>query len=168
MIYPPVRELAVDGVPVAVTCRVLGFSGQAFYAWDADPDGSYTLLDRYARDVVLSRAWPERLEWLRAAGVGAVIASDVPPGLAGLVPVYVEGRFGPPATLFRLAEPLPGIRRLSRVRGAASVDAAVAIVDEGDFDPATDGVVAGRPPEGTDAAEPDPSAPAPADVDKIS
>jgi transposase InsO family protein len=37
MIYPLVRELAVDGVPVAVTCRVLGFSRQAFYAWDADP-----------------------------------------------------------------------------------------------------------------------------------
>ncbi|HRY44954.1 MAG TPA: hypothetical protein P5164_13505 [Thermoanaerobaculia bacterium] len=128
------------------------------YAWDADPDGSYTLLDRYARDVVLSRAWPERLEWLRAAGVGAVIASDVPPGLAGLVPVYVEGRFGPPATLFRLAEPLPGVRRLSRVRGAASVDAAVAVVDAAEFDPATDGVVAGRPPAGTDAAEADPAA----------
>jgi transposase InsO family protein len=37
MIYPLVRELAVDGVPVTVTCRVLGFSRQAFYAWDADP-----------------------------------------------------------------------------------------------------------------------------------
>jgi transposase InsO family protein len=37
MMYPLVRELAVDGVPVAVTCRVLGFSRQAFYAWDADP-----------------------------------------------------------------------------------------------------------------------------------
>ena len=37
MIYPLVRELAVDGVPVAVTCRVLGFSRQAFYAWDANP-----------------------------------------------------------------------------------------------------------------------------------
>lgn len=38
MMYPLVRELAVDGVPVAVTCRVLGFSQQAFYdAWDADP-----------------------------------------------------------------------------------------------------------------------------------
>jgi putative transposase len=37
MIYPLVRELAVDGVPVTVTCRVLGFSRQAFYAWDANP-----------------------------------------------------------------------------------------------------------------------------------
>ena len=31
MMYPLVRELAVDGVPVTVTCRVLRFSTQAFY-----------------------------------------------------------------------------------------------------------------------------------------
>ena len=37
MIYPLVLELADDGVPVAVTCRVLGFSKQAFYRWRADP-----------------------------------------------------------------------------------------------------------------------------------
>lgn len=37
MMYPLVRELAVDGVPVTVTCRVLGFSRQAFYAWDTNP-----------------------------------------------------------------------------------------------------------------------------------
>ena len=96
------------------------------YAYDPDPDGSYTLLDRFARDVVTAREWPARLKWLRAAGVGSVIASDVPPGLPGLVPVFTEGRFGPAATLYRLADPLPGTRRLSRVRGAASVSAAVA------------------------------------------
>ena len=37
MTYPLVRDLAAGGVPVAVTCRVLGFSKQAFYAWRADP-----------------------------------------------------------------------------------------------------------------------------------
>jgi transposase InsO family protein len=37
MMYPLVRELAVDGVPVTVTCRVLGFSKQAFYQWRANP-----------------------------------------------------------------------------------------------------------------------------------
>lgn len=37
MIYPLVLELADDGVPVAVACRVLGFSKQAFYRWRADP-----------------------------------------------------------------------------------------------------------------------------------
>lgn len=128
------------------------------YAYDPDPDGSYTLLDRYARNVVTERGWPARLKWLRAAGVGSVIAGDVPPGLPDLVPVLVEARFGPPATLFRVADPLPGVRRLSRVRGSASLGEAVAAVDAPGFDPATDGVVAGRPPAGTDVAEPDPAA----------
>jgi putative transposase len=37
MIYPLVRELAFGGIPVKVTCRVLGFSTQAFYKWRANP-----------------------------------------------------------------------------------------------------------------------------------
>lgn len=35
--FPLVRDLAAAGVPVAVTCRVLGFSKQAFYKWAAAP-----------------------------------------------------------------------------------------------------------------------------------
>jgi putative transposase len=37
MIYPLVLEFAADGIPVAVTCRVLGFSKQAFYQWRVNP-----------------------------------------------------------------------------------------------------------------------------------
>jgi putative transposase len=37
MIYPLVRELASGGIPVKVTCRVLGFSPQGFYKWRAKP-----------------------------------------------------------------------------------------------------------------------------------
>jgi hypothetical protein len=37
MTYPLVRDLAADKIPVAVTCRVLGFSKQAFYAWCKGP-----------------------------------------------------------------------------------------------------------------------------------
>lgn len=37
MKYPLVLDLADDGVPVAVTCRVLGFSTQAFYTWRKAP-----------------------------------------------------------------------------------------------------------------------------------
>jgi putative transposase len=37
MTYPLVLDLAADGIPVAVTCRVLGFSEQAFYAWRRHP-----------------------------------------------------------------------------------------------------------------------------------
>ena len=37
MTYPLVRDLADDGIPVVVTCRVLGFSTQGFYKWRANP-----------------------------------------------------------------------------------------------------------------------------------
>ena len=37
MMFPLVLDLAADGIPVAVTCRVLGFSKQAFYQWRANP-----------------------------------------------------------------------------------------------------------------------------------
>jgi putative transposase len=37
MMYPLVLDLADDGIPVAVTCRVLGFTKQAFYKWKAAP-----------------------------------------------------------------------------------------------------------------------------------
>jgi putative transposase len=37
MMYPLVRELAADGIPVTVTCRVLGFTPQAYYKWRARP-----------------------------------------------------------------------------------------------------------------------------------
>lgn len=41
LMYPLVRELAATDalirVPVAVTCPVLGFSRQAFYAWAKNP-----------------------------------------------------------------------------------------------------------------------------------
>jgi transposase InsO family protein len=37
MIYPLVTDLADEGIPVALTCRVLGFSKQAYYKWRANP-----------------------------------------------------------------------------------------------------------------------------------
>jgi putative transposase len=37
MMYPLVGDLAGEGIPVAVSCRVLGFSKQAFYAWRKNP-----------------------------------------------------------------------------------------------------------------------------------
>ncbi|WP_330230251.1 IS3 family transposase [Nocardia sp. NBC_00508] len=37
MIYPLVRELAEDGIPVTVTCRVLKLARQPYYRWLAEP-----------------------------------------------------------------------------------------------------------------------------------
>ena len=37
MIYPLVKDLAADGIPVAVTCRVLKIARQPYYRWLANP-----------------------------------------------------------------------------------------------------------------------------------
>jgi putative transposase len=37
MMYPLVRELAADGIPVTVTCRVLNIARQPYYRWLAEP-----------------------------------------------------------------------------------------------------------------------------------
>jgi putative transposase len=37
MMFPLVLELAADRIPIAVTCRVLKFSKQAFFQWRANP-----------------------------------------------------------------------------------------------------------------------------------
>ncbi|MEI2279002.1 IS3 family transposase [Paenarthrobacter ilicis] len=55
MIYPLVTDLAADGVPVAVTCRVLGFSKQGYYRWRASPVTERDWIDAHlvnaARDI---------------------------------------------------------------------------------------------------------------------
>jgi hypothetical protein len=54
MMFPLVRDLAADRtwkVPVVVTCRVLGFSKQAYYAWRAAP-----VIDREWSDAHLINA----------------------------------------------------------------------------------------------------------------
>ncbi|WP_216910301.1 IS3 family transposase [Nocardia noduli] len=47
MIYPLVRELAADGIPVAVTCRVLKIARQPYYRWLADPVTAADLVQAY-------------------------------------------------------------------------------------------------------------------------
>ena len=47
MIYPLVRELAVDGIPVTVTCRVLKIARQPYYRWLAQPVTDAELVEAY-------------------------------------------------------------------------------------------------------------------------
>ena len=102
MIYPLVRELATTGarvrVPIAVTCRVLGFSEQAYYQWlkaprsareveeedligalrqlhEDDPEGGYRVLADDLHDpgykISERRVW-----WLcHLAGIQSVIVT---------------------------------------------------------------------------------------------
>lgn len=53
MMYPLVRELAADGIPVAVTCRVLGFTTQGFYRWRANPVTDRDWSDAHLVDAAL-------------------------------------------------------------------------------------------------------------------
>ncbi len=47
MSYPLVRELAAEGIPVRLTCGVLGFSAQAFYKWCKQPVSDRDLVDAH-------------------------------------------------------------------------------------------------------------------------
>lgn len=167
----PVREGLTAPVPlddyatiaVAETMQGWPLSGAVHglrYAYEPDPDGSYTLLNRIASNVVDSRDWPRRVKWLRAVGVGSLLvpASPPVPDGVGLALEMTEARAGVPSSLYRVISPLPGVRRASRVLGSHSVNEAVASFDGAGFDPATDVVVSGPPPPGTAGTAVDPSA----------
>jgi hypothetical protein len=51
--YPLVLDLAADSIPVAVTCRVLGFTTQAFYKWRKNPVTQRDFDDAHLIDAAL-------------------------------------------------------------------------------------------------------------------
>lgn len=51
MSYPLVRDLAAEGIPVRLTCGVLGHSTQAYYAWATNPVSDRDLEDAYLTNV---------------------------------------------------------------------------------------------------------------------
>jgi putative transposase len=53
MMYPLVRDLAAVGIPVVVTCRVLGFSRQAFYRWCQAPCAPRELADAQLTNAIV-------------------------------------------------------------------------------------------------------------------
>ncbi len=53
MLYPLVTALAAYGVPVAVTCRVLGFSKQGYYRWRASPVSERDWIDAHLVNAAL-------------------------------------------------------------------------------------------------------------------
>jgi len=53
MTYPLVTDLADEGIPVAMTCRVLKFSTQGYYKWKAKPVCDRDLSDAYLINAAL-------------------------------------------------------------------------------------------------------------------
>lgn len=75
MIYPLVQELAAEGIPVRLTCGVLGLTPQCFYRWQSDPICRRDLSDAHLVNAIVDvhRDDPEfgyRFIWdeLEAAG----------------------------------------------------------------------------------------------------
>jgi len=52
MTFPLVQELAAEGVPVRLTCGVLGFSPQAFYKWQARPCSDRDWADAHTTNLI--------------------------------------------------------------------------------------------------------------------
>jgi putative transposase len=53
MSYPLVRDLAAEGIPVRLTCGVLGHSRQAYYAWLASPVSQRDLDDAHLTNALI-------------------------------------------------------------------------------------------------------------------
>lgn len=53
MTYPVVTDLADDAIPVKLSCRVPGFSRQAYYAWLTNPVSDREWADAHAANAVL-------------------------------------------------------------------------------------------------------------------
>jgi hypothetical protein len=53
MSYPLVRDVAAEGIPVRLTCGVLGHSRQAYYAWLAQPISQRELEDAYLTNALI-------------------------------------------------------------------------------------------------------------------
>jgi putative transposase len=53
MTFPLVRDLAAEGIPVRLTCGMLGFSAQAFYKWRARPVSDRDWADAHVTNSVV-------------------------------------------------------------------------------------------------------------------
>jgi hypothetical protein len=53
MMFPLVADLAAEGVPVRLTCGLLGFSPQAFYKWKRRPCSARDWADAHTTNAIL-------------------------------------------------------------------------------------------------------------------
>lgn len=121
-----------------------GTSGAAAggrYAFDLDPDGSYSISDRNLRARIDSLPWADRAPELRVAGVDRVIASEpLPPPFrpVGLIYRPFDVR------LYELLGSAPEVRVATRTFEADDLDAVMRIHRRPDFRLETDAVLEGN------------------------
>jgi len=110
MIYPLVRELAADGIPVTVTCRVLKIARAPYYRWLASPVTAAELTEAYRANALFDahRDDPEfgyRFLLDEAADAGQVMAARTAWRICasngwfsafGKKPARGKGKAGPP------------------------------------------------------------------------
>ena len=95
MMYPLVRDLAAEEIPVTVTCGVLGFSTQGYYKWLRNPCSQRDLDDAYLTNAIIDvhgddpgHVVGERRVW-RVCSQAQVFSATVRKGRKG------KGRPGP-------------------------------------------------------------------------
>ncbi len=139
-----VRELAA--VQIRQAWSLTGVQFGIPYAFDPSPDGSYTMRNQRVEDQLAGEGWPQRIKWLRAAGVAGVISSKVPKSTPGLSLVYSEPEtvLGIPTSLYAIAQRLPEARRAKHVEVVRTIADAVRTFESPDFNPA-DAVVIDSP-----------------------
>jgi hypothetical protein len=89
MMYPLVSELAGDGIPVTVTCRVLKLARQPYYRWLAAPVTARDLDEAYLVNVLFDAhhddpEFGHRLLADEADGAGLRACDRRPPLLHGV------------------------------------------------------------------------------------
>ncbi|KQR26187.1 hypothetical protein ASF76_02715 [Microbacterium sp. Leaf151] len=87
-LYPLVKELACDGIPVTVTCRVLTLSRQPYYRWLNQPITRAELVEAYRAATIRSSGTGSSLMRpatpVRAWRIGRAVRPESFPGeLAG-------------------------------------------------------------------------------------
>jgi len=113
------------------------------YAFDDDPDGSYSDDDRMVRKAIDGRDWPEKAPELRLAGVRLVASEEALPA-----PYRETGRLGSTVRLYAL-DGLGSVRVATRFFSRRTLEGVLAHHQRPDFDPATDVVLLGEaPPSG--------------------
>ncbi len=130
MSYPLVLDLAADGIPVAVTCRVPGFSKQAFYAWRHNPirqrdwDEAHLVnaaIDIHADDPAFGPTTPlirlgnDRYSpKYRESGLSPFLLECAKQGKTGRFEVLTIERVQPPAEIAERLKVVPGTRSVLR------------------------------------------------------